>query len=146
MLDNEQFSLYPANASAFFVVTSDELHADCLLFDPVAAVYTEIISIDAPIFKVVANDDHLLVWSGNHILTVGENGQAVPIISDETLRDMVLVPSGLIVATDDGLLLLNSPIKAKVFCELPVQRLWYINEILYLLTDTGYLLALYNED
>lgn len=145
VLDNDQFYLYPANGSTFLVVTTDELHADCLLFDPVAGVYTEIISIDSPIFKAVANDEHILVWSGNHILTVGENGQAVPIISDETIRDMVLAPSGLFVATEDGVLLFNSPVEAKVFCELPIQRLWYINETLYLLTDTGYLLALYSE-
>ncbi len=132
VLDNEQFTLYPANGTAFIVVTSDELHANCLLFDPVSAVYTEILSIDAPVFKAVANDDHLLVWAGNHILAVGEGGQAVPVLTDETLRDIVLTPSGIIVATDDGLILFSSPVDARILTELPVQRLWFINETLYI--------------
>lgn len=145
VLDNEQFSLFPATGTSFLVVSSDELHADCLLFDPVASVYSEVMSINAPIFKAVANDEHLLVWAGNHILTIGNGGQAASIFTDDSIRDMVLTPSGLIVATDQGLLLFTSLVDAKVLYELPVQRLWYIDETLYLLTDNGYLLALYDE-
>lgn len=144
VLDNDQFTLYPANGTSFLEVTSDELHAICLLFDPVASVYSEILSIDAPIFKAVANYEHLLIWAGNHILTIGDGGQAVPILSSEGIRDMVITPSGLTVATDDGLLLFTSLIDAKIINELPIQRLWYIDDTLYMLTDSGYLLALYD--
>lgn len=145
VIDNDQFSLYPALGNSFFVVTSDDEYSRCQLFDPENKVYSDVLGIEAPIYKVVANEEHVIVWAGDNLLLVGNQGKVAPLLSDTSLRDFVLTDKGIIFADDEGLYLIESITEQKLISTLPIMRLWYIADILYGLTDSGYLFAVYDE-
>lgn len=145
VIDNEQFTMYPAIGSSFFVVTSDDNYSCCQLFDPENHVYSEVLSIDAPIYKVTANENHVIVWAGDHILLVGEQGKIAPLLTEPTLKDFVLTPMGLILADDDGIYLYKSLEEQTFIAPIRATRIWYVADILYILCDSGALIALYEE-
>lgn len=146
VMDNEQFTMYPAVGSSFFVVTSDDTYSCCQLFDPINHVYSEVLSIDAPIYKVVANENHVIVWAGDHVLLVGEQGKTVPLLTEQTLKDFVLTPKGIIFADDEGMYLYKSLEEQTYIAPIRAIRLWYVADILYILCDSGALIALYEEE
>lgn len=144
ILDNNQFSLYPATHNSFFAVTSDDNYSRCQLFDPVHKVYSDILEIDLPIFKVSANNDHLIVWAGDNLLLVGENGNVAPLITESSVRDFVLADEGVFFADDDGIYLIKSLTEQIKLSHTSVIRLWYIDNILYGLAESGHLFAIHD--
>lgn len=146
VLDNEQFTMYPAVGSSFFVVTADDDYSCCQLFDPINHVYSDVLQINGPIYKVAANENHLIVWAGDHLLLVGEKGKAVPLLTEPTLRDFVLTPKGIVVAADEGIYLYKSLKEQIRIAPVCATRLWYVADILYILSDSGALVALYEEE
>lgn len=145
VIDNDQFTLYPAVGNSFFVVTSDEEYSRCQLFDPVNKIYSDILEIEAPIYKVAANDNHVIVWAGNNLLLVGNNGNIATLITEPSIRDFVLTDNGIIFADDEGLYIVKSITQQTHLTTLSVTRLWYVADILYILTESGHLFAIYNE-
>jgi hypothetical protein len=145
VMDNGQFSLYPAVENSFFVVTSDDEYSRCQLFDPVNKVYSDVVGVEAPIYKVVANEQHVIVWAGDNLLLVGSQGKIAPLLTEPSLRDFVLTEKGIIFADEEGLYLIESITEQKLISTLAITRLWYVGDILYGLTDSGYLFAVYDE-
>lgn len=141
VLDNDCFTLYPAAGTSFFAVTADDEFSSCILFDPAAEVYQPVFDIAAPVFKIEANEAHVFAWIGNDIIAVGANGAMANLLSDPTMRDFVLTPKGILVASDSGLHLIKSLKEEKTVSAQKVARLWYIGGELFALLDDGYLLA-----
>lgn len=142
VIDNNQFRLYPASGDSFFVVSSDEEWASCKLFDPTNGVYADILDIDMPIYKVLANSNHVFAWLDDNVVAIGAEGAIATLIKDSTLRDIEFTVRGLLAANDEGLWLIESPDSIKHLSNRTFKRLWYMPDILYLQTDDDSVIAI----
>ena len=79
------------------------------------------------------------------MLLVGSQGKIAPLFTEPSLRDFVLTEKGIIFADEEGLYLIESITEQKLISTLAITRLWYVGDILYGLTDSGYLFAVYDE-
>lgn len=145
VLDNDRFTLYPATDDSFFAVTSDDTYSRCQLFDPVNKVYSDILEIDLPIYKVAANEDHLIIWAADNLLLVGENGNLATLLTEPSIRDFVLTDDGIIYADNEGIYLIKSLTEQLKLTQASIVRLWYVDNILYGLTESGHLFAIYKD-
>lgn len=142
VFDNTQFSLFSASGSSFFVVTADEDWSSVHLIDPRAGVYSPVLEIDAPVRKIMANADHTFAWIGENIVAIGAGQALATLVSEPTLRDVVLTPAGIIAATASGLWLIESPSSVRRLSSVSARRLWYNSDTLYLLLPDGALVAI----
>lgn len=144
ILDNESFSLYPASGSTFYVCTADSLNSSLILVDPLSGAYSYVSEIDAPIYKVVANDQHTLALLDNEIVAVGANNEMATLFEGQGINDMALSPMGLFIATDSGLYLTSHLSELELWTSRKCLRVWWINKSLYVLDSSGTLVAIDN--
>lgn len=144
IVDNEDFKLYPAIGDSFFVLTSDPEWSNCILVDPENNIYSDVLEFPGLIKKVVASRDHCFVWIEDNICLVGQEGQLATLLCEPTLTDLVLTPSGIVVATSDGLWVIEDPSHIHRISDEKIEKLWYVDKSLYLMHENGMLIALDN--
>lgn len=142
VFDNNQFNIYPACGNSLFVVTADNDFSDCALLDPDNGLYNDVLSYEGLIRKITASKDHVFAWIDNCICLIGENQSLATLISDPTIKDIVLTPSGLVVANRDGLWIVVSPTETHRLLNSHFAKLWYVNSTLYLQCENGAVVAI----
>lgn len=142
VLDNDMFHIYPAYGPSFYVCTADSDYSHLMLVDPVARAYSVVTEIQAPIQKVVANDKHTFALIEDYIVALGANNEMVPLYQGEHINDITLSPLGLFVATDNGLYSTRTQSDIKLWSKRCYQRVWWINESLYLQDSHNSLFAI----
>lgn len=137
-LDNEQFTLYYATDSTFYVCTADEDFSCVYEFNPADGTCMPYISMKAPILKLSTVGDNTVIWVDDQLLMTLPDGEIAPIFTSETLTDMQVTPIGIMAATADGLVWLTSPGKGAYIVREPMSRVWWDDaDVLYYLTAQG---------
>lgn len=144
ILDNKEFVLYPATAETFFVCTSDSTWTDLMLVNPKQKLYSHILSVAEPIYKIVANEEHVLALMRNQVVAIGAGSEIAPLYENAGLNDIALSPYGLFMATNEGLFIAPTLNNERLVSTKPFARIWWINETLYLLDQKGSLWAVEN--
>ena len=144
ILDNEVFNLYKACGNSFFIVTADDEWSSCILADPDNETYSEVLQYPGLIRKITANEEFCFVWIEDNVCLIEPDQQLATLFKEPSLRDIVLTPSGLLAATDEGLWVVVSPSQIYKISGAKIQKLWFVMGSLYLLGDNGTLIALDN--
>lgn len=144
ILDNKEFVLYPATAETFFVCTSDSTWSDLMIVNPKEKLYSNVLSVAEPIYKIVANDEHVLALMRNQVVAIGSGNEIAPLYENVGLNDIELSPYGLFMATHEGLFIAPSLNNERLVSTKSFARIWWINETLYLLDQKGSLWAVEN--
>lgn len=142
VLDNEQFRLYPATESTFYVCTADSAFTNLILVDPSHGAYSVVGDFDFEIDKIVANDVHTFALTGDQIVALGAGSQYVTLYQGDGINDIALSPIGMLIATDEGLYRSPRSSEIEMWSERPLARVWWIAPTLYVLDTKGNLMAI----
>ncbi|MBR6640403.1 MAG: hypothetical protein IKL35_08600 [Muribaculaceae bacterium] len=143
VFDNDGFKIYPTVGQSFFVSTSEPEWSTVMLVDPLNKVYTPVVKIEAYVHKVLSNRYLTLVWVDDSVYILGDDNKMYNFVSNKSIKDVVLFSAGIVCATDDGLLLVQSKEKVFRLFKESYKKLWNIAGNLYMLSDDGELSCYY---
>lgn len=138
-MDNEQFRIYPANDSTFYVCTADEEFSNLMVINPGDGELFPLLAYNGPIQKVAELGGRTMLWTDDMITMYNADADSLEYIFHSSLiTDMALCQMGVIVATTECTYLIeNSTTGGRIIPE-GVQRIWWDNDdILYYLTLDG---------
>ena len=138
-LESDDFCIYPETDSTF-VLCSEVFDLSIVArINVLRMTYDELLRIPSSIRKIVSNGTVTLALLDNRIIDISKS-PALFYHSKARINDICMCADGLLLATDEMVLLLKSPIETLTFTDEGATRLWCDGADIYLINKKGNLL------
>ncbi|MBO7067554.1 MAG: hypothetical protein J6W52_02580 [Bacteroidaceae bacterium] len=135
-LDNEEFNIYAESDSTFILCASV---VDLYVVTRVninTGTYDELLRTPTIIRKVVSNGKIILTLLKKRIIDITESPKLF-YLSETRINDLCMCNEGLLLATDENVLLLKSPTEILTFTKEGAKKIWCDGTDIYLINKKG---------
>lgn len=138
-LESDDFCIYPETDSTFILCAKVLDLSIVTRINVSGLTYDELLRIPSYIHKIVSNGTVTLALLDNRIIDISKS-PALFYHSKARINDICMCADGLLLATDEMVLLLKSPIETLTFTDEGATRLWCDGADVYLINRKGNLL------
>lgn len=131
-VDSDDFSIFPKDDNSIYLLCWKEEISSIFSIDVKSNTYREIVRIPQEINSIVSNSKNTFILTIYDIYTIDAN--YIPhkfFNSKEIINDIVMTKEGLIIATEEQMILIKDLKKQEIFIDVGAKHMWMDKNKLY---------------